>query len=45
MELIINPPKEIWESLCERNIPDDVDIEKSVEDIISQIKEWRRSAP
>lgn len=39
MELIINPPKEIWESLCERNIPDDVDIEKSVEDIISQIKE------
>lgn len=39
MELILNPPKEVWSGLCERNIPDDKDIEKTVENVISRVKE------
>ena len=39
MELVLNPPKDIWKSLCERNIPDDADIESSVEVIISKVRE------
>lgn len=39
MELIFNPPKEVWSGLCERNIPDDSDIEKTVESVISRVKE------
>ncbi len=34
MELIVNPAPEEWQHLCERNIPDDSDIEQSVIDII-----------
>ena len=38
MEKILYPPKEMWEELCERNIPEDRDIEKSVEDIIAGVR-------
>ncbi len=38
MELISNPPRDTWRSLCERNIPDDADIENAVCEIISQVK-------
>lgn len=39
MELIVNPSRSEWDSLCERNIPDDKDIERAVEDIISTVRE------
>lgn len=44
MELTVNPPRDIWTSLCGRNIPDDRDIEKAVEEIISRVREEGDSA-
>ncbi|MDE7108800.1 MAG: histidinol dehydrogenase, partial [Muribaculaceae bacterium] len=39
MELIFNPPKEEWRELCVRNIPDDSDIENTVNEIIASVRE------
>ena len=44
MELIFNPLPREWGKLCERNIPDDSDIENSVKEIISAVKEKGDSA-
>lgn len=38
MELIQNPPRSEWDNLCIRNIPDDSDIERAVEDIIANVR-------
>ena len=38
MEIIVNPPRGSWQSLCTRNIPDDTDIEKAVEQILQHVK-------
>lgn len=38
MELYVNPVRSQWNSLCQRNIPGDEDIAKSVEDIISTVR-------
>lgn len=38
MEIINNPPYSEWSRLCERNIPDDSEIEKSVESIIESVR-------
>ena len=38
MEIIICPPREDWGPLCVRNIPDDSDIERSVEEIIANVR-------
>lgn len=38
MELIINPSREEWRRLCERNIPADDDIEHSVRQIIDEVR-------
>ena len=39
MELIFNPSRENWEALCVRNIPDDADIEKAVEEIVGKVRD------
>lgn len=39
MDIIINPPKEQWDKLCQRNIPDEKKILKTVENIIAEVKE------
>ncbi len=44
MNIIVNPPCSDWKSLCERNIPDDNDIEKSVLEIIRRVRESGDSA-
>ncbi len=38
MELVINPPKSEWKSLCERVISDDKEIEASVEEILENVR-------
>ncbi|MDE5975199.1 MAG: histidinol dehydrogenase, partial [Muribaculaceae bacterium] len=38
MEIILNPAREAWGSLCVRNIPDDSDIEIAVRDIIDNVR-------
>lgn len=38
MNIINNPPRSDWRSLCERNIPNDNAIEQSVADIIHNVK-------
>ena len=38
MKIIVNPPQNEWSALCERNIPSDSEIEKSVEEIISSVR-------
>ncbi|MDE5790490.1 MAG: histidinol dehydrogenase [Muribaculaceae bacterium] len=44
MRIINSPSKKEWKALCERNIPDDSEIEKSVKDIISNVKAYGDSA-
>lgn len=39
MEIVKNPPRSVWKELCERNIPSDDEIEKSVASIIRNVKE------
>lgn len=39
MELIFNPSRESWGALCVRNIPDDADIEKAVEEIVGKVRD------
>lgn len=39
MEIINNPARSEWQRLCERNIPADSDIERSVEEIIANVRE------
>lgn len=38
MKIIINPLREDWDSLCERNIPDDAGIYSQVEEIIERVR-------
>lgn len=38
MEIIINPTRETWRGLCERNIPDDMEIASAVESIIDNVR-------
>lgn len=38
MELVVNPPKSDWPSLCERVITDDKEIESSVEEILENVR-------
>lgn len=38
MDTIINPARENWQRLCERNIPDDAEIEESVRLIIAEVR-------
>lgn len=38
METIINPPRESWRRLCERNIPDDSEIASTVDSIIDKVR-------
>ncbi len=42
--IIDNPSCKEWKALCQRNIPDDSEIEKSVKDIISNVKAYGDSA-
>lgn len=44
MNIIENPSLKEWKNLCERNIPDDAEIGKSVIDIISNVKAYGDSA-
>lgn len=44
MKIIENPSLKEWTSLCERNIPEDSEIEKSVCEIISNVKAYGDSA-
>lgn len=38
MEIVVNPGKEQWESLCRRNIPaDDLSVDRSVREIIEDV--------
>ena len=39
MQTILNPARSEWDRLCERNIPDDSAIEKTVEEIIANVRE------
>lgn len=39
MQIIIDPAESEWKELCERNIPDDRDIETAVEGIIRKVRE------
>ncbi|MDE6536428.1 MAG: histidinol dehydrogenase [Muribaculaceae bacterium] len=38
MKIILNPKRQEWEALCERNIPDDSAIEQTVEDILRNVR-------
>ena len=38
MKIILNPKRQEWETLCERNIPDDSAIEQTVEDILRNVR-------
>lgn len=38
MDIIVRPGKSQWPKLCERNIPDDAEIEKSVSEIVERVK-------
>lgn len=38
MQIIVNPPRDAWRELCVRNIPDDSEIEKTVAEIIENVK-------
>lgn len=38
MEIIINPPREIWDNLCKRPLIDSGNIEKTVKDIIETVR-------
>lgn len=38
MQTIVNPPRDAWRELCVRNIPDDSEIEKTVAEIIENVK-------
>lgn len=38
MQIIDNPSRGEWQKLCERNIPSDADIERTVEDIIANVR-------
>lgn len=38
METIINPSRESWRKLCERNIPDDQEIDAAVDSIIYNVR-------
>ena len=38
MEIILNPSRSQWQSLCERNIPSDADIQLAVEEIIGNVR-------
>jgi len=38
MRIIVNPDRGDWEELCARNIPDDREIENSVEEIIDNVR-------
>lgn len=38
MDLYINPPKEQWHSLTERNIPDDPNVDRAVDAIIDRVR-------
>ena len=44
MKIIEYPSRKEWKALCERNIPSDLEIEKSVEKIISDVKAYGDSA-
>lgn len=44
MKIIENPTAKDWKALCERNIPDDLEIEKAVKDIIANVKAYGDSA-
>lgn len=39
MDIIINPARQEWDKLCERNIPEDSAIEETVSEIIANVKE------
>ncbi|MDE6794636.1 MAG: histidinol dehydrogenase [Muribaculaceae bacterium] len=39
MQIINNPPRSEWQKLCERNIPSDSDIERTVEEIIANVRQ------
>lgn len=39
MNMIVDPPRLEWESLCERNIPSDKEIEKTVAEIIDNVRD------
>ncbi len=38
MDIIYNPDETSWQSLCERNIPDDSEIEQTVMEIIAEVR-------
>ena len=38
MKIISNPPEKEWDALCTRNIPDDREIEATVEEIIDNVR-------
>ena len=38
MQIIVNPPRDAWRELCVRNTPDDSEIEKTVAEIIENVK-------
>lgn len=44
MRIISNPPRSEWKQLCERNIPADADIEKTVAGIIENVRAGGDSA-
>lgn len=44
MRIISNPPRSEWKQLCERNIPADADIEKTVAGIIENVRTGGDSA-
>ncbi|MDE7414016.1 MAG: histidinol dehydrogenase [Muribaculaceae bacterium] len=44
MNIIENPTDKEWKSLCERNIPDDLEIDKAVREIIDNVKAYGDSA-
>ncbi|MDE6716841.1 MAG: histidinol dehydrogenase [Muribaculaceae bacterium] len=44
MKIIENPAEKDWKALCQRNIPDDLEIEKSVREIIANVKAYGDSA-
>lgn len=39
MQIINNPPIEVWDRLCRRSLPDDTDIEVSVEETLRDVRD------
>lgn len=44
MDTVCNPPKESWKQLSERNIPDDLEIEETVREILDNVRKNGDSA-